>query len=233
VTHFSERSFEAFDAARGRRFPITVWSPEGDNGPLVVYSHPSGQGRRAATFLCTFLASHGYVVAAMDHSECVVPEFKRPEGESEEAKLARWQAVIDSRVPDVRFLLDQLPPADAVGIVGHSFGGWTALAFAEADQRVRSVVALAPAGASNPKPGILPVKLDYTWTAPTLLIAAENDTALPLDGMYEIFEKTRAPKRMEILRGADHLHFVDACPDEEAHRFIREQTLAHFDATLK
>lgn len=40
-----------------------------------VYSHPSRSHRRAATFLCTRLASHGYVVAAMDHSESVVPEL--------------------------------------------------------------------------------------------------------------------------------------------------------------
>ena len=223
------RDFEAFDASRNRRFPITVW---GDRGPLIVYSHPSLQGRRAATFLCTHLASHGYTGAAMDHSECVEPSFARPAEETEEAKLARWQAVIDSRVPDVRFLLDQLPPAGAIGIVGHSFGGWTALAFAEVDARVRSVVALAPGGASNPLPGILPVTLDYTWTAPTLIIAAENDTATPLDGIREIFEKTRAPKRMEILPGADHMHFMDSVNDEEAHRFVREHTLAHLTATM-
>ena len=223
------RDFEAFDATRNRRFPITVW---GDGGPLIVYSHPSLQGRRAATFLCTYLADHGYTVAAMDHSECVEPSFQRPEQETKEAKLARWQAVIDARIPDVRFLLDQLPPAEAIGIVGHSFGGWTALAFAEVDPRVKSVVALAPGGASKPLPGILPVRLNYMWSAPTLIFAAENDTATPLDGVTEIFERTRAPKRLEILPNADHLHFVDSCPDQEAKRFIREQTLAHFDATL-
>ena len=207
---------------------ISVW---GDRGPLIVYSHASMQGRHAATFLCTYLADHGYTVAAIDHSEC--SRFQRPEHETEEEKLVRWQAAIDARIPDVRYLLDQLPPTDTIGIVGHSFGGWTALAFAEVDPRVKSVVALAPAGASNPPPGILPCKLHYTWTAPTLIIAAENDSALPLSGMFEIFEKTRAPKRMEILRGADHMHFMDSVDDEEAHRFICEQTRAHFDATLR
>src|SRR5438270_5192786 len=43
--------------------------------PLVLYSHAAGQHRRAATFLCTHLASHGYVVAALDHSEVVAREL--------------------------------------------------------------------------------------------------------------------------------------------------------------
>src|SRR5262245_23881465 len=30
--------------------------------PLILFSHPSGYHRRAATFLCTHLSSHGYVV---------------------------------------------------------------------------------------------------------------------------------------------------------------------------
>src|SRR5262249_48911074 len=39
--------------------------------PLVIFSHHSGGHRRSATFLCTHLASHGYAVAALDHSEVV------------------------------------------------------------------------------------------------------------------------------------------------------------------
>ncbi len=35
---------------------------------------------------------------------------------------------------------------DRVGIVGHSFGGWTALAAPEVEPRIRAVVALGPGG---------------------------------------------------------------------------------------
>jgi predicted dienelactone hydrolase len=38
--------------------------------------------------------------------------------------------------------------AALVGLVGHSFGGWTALATPEADDRIHAVVALAPGGSS-------------------------------------------------------------------------------------
>lgn len=200
--------------------------------PLVVFSHYSGGHRRASTFLCTHLASHGYVVAALDHSEVIAPELARRDGETEEQRKARWQAVIASRVPDVRFLLDHLLHSGAwnsaakfdparIGIVGHSFGAWTALATPEVDQRIKAVVALAPGGASNPRPGILPVKLTFQWgrDVPTLFLVAENDVPLPLAGMYELFERTAATKQMIILRRADHLHFIDNV--EQEHEALR------------
>lgn len=190
--------------------------------PLVIFSHHSGGHRRASSFLCTHLASHGYIVGAVDHSEVIAQELARPQSESEEQKKARWQAVMDSRVPDVRFLIDYLlQPVnwnseakidrDRIAIAGHSFGAWTALAAPEVDQRVQAVVALAPGGASKPRPGILPVKLTFLWDhkIPTLFLVAENDVPLPLSGMYELFERAPAPKQMVILRRADHLHFVD------------------------
>src|SRR6266516_4776950 len=46
--------------------------------PLVVFSHHGGGHRRSATFLCTHLSSHGYVVAALDHWEVVAEETWRP-----------------------------------------------------------------------------------------------------------------------------------------------------------
>ena len=207
------RTFEARDERRGRTFPIDVWEPDRDEqAPLIVYSHASMQNRRIATFLCKHLCTHGYRVAAMDHSESVAPGLRRPSSETEEQKHARWRAVIDSRVPDVRFLLDQVGAGDRVGIVGHSFGGWTALATPDADSRIAAIVAHVPGGASNPRPGILPGTLDFRWRreVPTLLVAAENDTSLPLDGMFEIFDRIPSKqKTMAVLHRADHMHFVD------------------------
>lgn len=205
------------------------------NFPLIVYSHAGGGHRRAATFLCTHLASHGYVVAALDHSETLSQELARRESETDEQKTRRWEAVISNRVPDVRFLLEYLLNDSAserelnldpnrIGIVGHSFGGWTALAMPEVDERIQAVVALAPGGASNPKPGILPLTLTFDWgrDVPTLYLVAENDVSLPLAGMYELFDRTPATKQMVILRRADHLHFMDQV--EELHEAVRKMS---------
>ena len=238
--------------------------------PLIAFSHHSGGHRRASTFLCTHLASHGYVVGALDHSEIFAPELARKDGETDEQRSARAEAWIASRVPDLRFLLDELTQdaqvdATRIGIAGHSFGGWTVLATPEVDSRIKAVVALAPGGNSKPRPGIIRAKLAFQWgrDVPTLYLAGENDTPIPLDGVYELFERTPATKQMVILRRADHLHFIDnvepeheavrkmqfpgelaympkemrpieeLCSGEQAHLFLRGLTLGHMDAVLK
>jgi predicted dienelactone hydrolase len=169
----------------------------------------------------------------LDHSEVVAAELGPTDGETEEHKTARWEAVIANRVPDIRFLLDHLlgtaawnsearPDPTHIAIVGHSFGGWTALAAPDVEGRIDAVVALAPAGSFQRKPGILPVTLDFGWErdVPTLYLVAENDVSLPLAGMYELFERTPATKQMVILRRADHAHFMDDV--EETHESTRK-----------
>jgi predicted dienelactone hydrolase len=227
------------DPARDCVFPCEVWYPaltaERDAAavpgpkPLVVFSHSSGGDRRSATFLCTHLSSHGYVVAAMDHWEAVTP---RPAITTDEQLAARIDALIANRVPDIRLLLDHLLggewrselDAGRVGIVGHSFGGWTALATPDVEPRVTAVVALAPGGSAKPKPGIIPAKLDFRWgkRIPTLYLAADQDTSTPLDGIEELFERTPPPRQMVVLNRADHLHFVDDV--EQVHEATRAMT---------
>lgn len=81
------RTIEAPDPVRKRIFPCEIWYPAAAEHageevrdasalsgtyPLIVFSHGSAVGaRRMCTYLCTHLASHGYVVAALDHSEVV------------------------------------------------------------------------------------------------------------------------------------------------------------------
>jgi predicted dienelactone hydrolase len=232
------RTVEAADGCRGRVFPCEIWYPAGGAGPgprpLVVFSHHSGGHRRSATFLCAHLASHGYVVAALDHSEVVAAELAPRVGETPGERSARIDAVISSRVPDVRFLLDYLldghvPGVVAdegrVGLAGHSLGGWTVLATPESDPRVRAVVAMAPGGSSHPRPGVLPLSLTFAWgrVVPVLYLAAEDDVPVPAAGVRELFDRTPGPRQMVILRHADHQHFAD---DVEAnHEALRAMTL--------
>jgi dienelactone hydrolase len=283
------RTFRAQDAARGRVFPCDIWYPAQAESaaadeardatarrgplPLVVFSHHSGGHRRKAVFLARHLAGHGYAVAALDHSEVIAPELARPAGETSAGQAARIEAIIGSRVPDVRFMLDHLLTdgvaglefdAARVGLAGHSFGGWTALAAPEVEPRVSAVVALAPGGGGRPKPGILPLTLAFGWDreVPALYLAAEDDVPVPLEGLFELFGRAPAPKRMFVLRRADHQHFVDdvegehealramslpgdaawipaamrpaseLSSGEQAHTFTRGLALAHLDAAL-
>jgi predicted dienelactone hydrolase len=225
--------------------------------PLVLYSHTSGGHRRQASVLCTHLASHGYVVAAVDHTGNTAADLTaRREAagavDTPEERDARVRQLIGHRVPDLRFLLDELLARAAgdlsgqidprrIGLVGASFGGWAVLATPEAEDRISAVVAMAPAGNSRPLPGIIPCTLTFAWRreVPTLILAAERDTATPLPGVYELFERTPCRKGMFILRGAGHGHFGDQidedehCRREHAYQFTRSLCLAHLDAVLK
>jgi dienelactone hydrolase len=200
-----------------------------------------------SSFLCRHLASHGYAVAALDHSEVAAPELaSRQPGETPEQRAARVDAIMASRVPDVLFLLAHLTSGessqvsaieegaqavadieldlDQLGLVGHSFGGWTALAAPDVERRVRAVAALAPGGSSTPKPGILPLRLDFAWDRdiPTLYLAADSDVGIPAEGVAELFDRTPATKRMFTLLRADHQHFLDNV--ETVHEAVRSMT---------
>jgi dienelactone hydrolase len=297
------QSAEVADPARGRLLPLELWYPAGPGTPpgaepargaaaapgphpLVVFSHHSGGHRRSSSFVATHLASHGYVVAALDHSEVVAPELAGRDGETAAERAARIRAIIGSRVPDVTVLLDYLLSDDyvlgdagdgresrpaigldpaRVGVAGFSLGGWTALAAPEHEPRVRAVVAMAPGGIANPRPGVLPLTLTFAWDheVPVLYLAAEHDTPIPLDEVRELVSRTPPPRRMFILRNADHQHFVDdavaqhealramslpaetawlpagmrpaseLCPAEHGYLFTRGLALSHLDATLR
>ena len=86
---------------------------------IWVSKHFSGGGHRTATYLTRHLASHGYVVAAMDHSEVVAPELGPRPGESAAGRARRIDAIIASRVPDVRLLLSAFTgPGPIAGLDG-------------------------------------------------------------------------------------------------------------------
>jgi predicted dienelactone hydrolase len=266
------RTVELHDWARARTFPCEIWYPalsghrKEDRGyvasldetrdaeacaglyPLIGFSHGSGGDRRQSSFLCKHIASHGYVVGALDHSELVAPELARRPQTAEE-RLFIIHTKIESRVPDVRFLLDQMLASDhlgpgldvdrqRIGMVGHSFGGWTVLAAPDSEPRVKAVVALAPGGASQRRSGILPVSLNFDWsrTVAMLLLAADDDAFLPLPGMLEIFDRAPPRKLMVTLKRADHLHFMDDA--DQAHEAFRtskldDQLLAEIQLDMK
>jgi dienelactone hydrolase len=250
------RTFEVPDSDRSRVFPCEIWypaasppPPDGLAGerdvpaapglhPLIIFSHFSGGGRRSATYLTTHLASHGYAVAAMDHSEVVAPELGPNPDEDRAGRASRIDAIIASRVPDVRVLLSALvgphPLAeldgiaidpDLIGVAGHSFGGWTALAAPEQEPRVRAVVALAPGGSSRPVPGVLPLTLAFGWerVVPVLILTGDCDVPVPLEGVQEIFARAPEPKQMFVLHRADHQHFADDVA--ASHEALRAMTL--------
>jgi predicted dienelactone hydrolase len=214
-------------------------APRPGTYPLVMFSHGFGGHRRQSTFLCTHLASHGYVVAACDHTgntllDVVQFVMMARSGTEIPDTDALLRAMIGARPADVVVAIDQLldgvasdlrPLIDAerIGMMGHSFGGWTTLVVTARDRRIRAALPLAPAGGASWMPvEALQAGLDFGWgrEVPTLYLVADRDTLLPLDGMRELLASTPSQrKRMVVMENTDHMHFCDRAA--EVHEMFR------------
>lgn len=192
--------------------------------PLVVYSHGSGGLRYVSTYLTETLASHGFVVIAPDHTgNTAVDQIAGTD-------VSREQNAIN-RVADVDFVVTDLlrrnqtagdpfegsVDPDRIGITGHSFGGFTALAApvgftngagsVPADPRFQAVVAMAPYSEIIDDAGLEAVDV------PTLLITGTKDTTTPIEPMttrpWELV--TGRPLFRVDITDAGHQSFTDVC----------------------
>lgn len=189
--------------------------------PLIVFSHGNSGLRQQSTFLTTHLASWGFVVAAPDHVGNTYGEMLGLESDDERKAVhlrARAQRPVDvarllSALADEDHEARRRPAIDAtrLGVMGHSYGGWTALKVPRLDPRVRSVCALAPA--AEPFVGRRAFESDELPLAPavaTLVIAASDDVLVDRATSIEpLHARLGAHARLDWLDRADHFHFCD------------------------
>ncbi|MDQ2678478.1 MAG: hypothetical protein M3Y51_07010 [Actinomycetota bacterium] len=196
--------------------------------PLVVYSHGSGGLRYVASFFTELLASHGFVVASVDHvGNTAVDTIGGAEPPREQ--------IAHDRVLDVDVLIDQMLEQSAaadgrfsgsidperVGVTGHSFGAFTSLATAggytnelgaiPADERVDAIVAMAPASRLNSDEELESIDV------PTLLVSGTLDETTPIEPQTERpweLIPGRPLWRVDIT-DAGHQSFTDVCRYQE------------------
>jgi len=140
------RSWAFGDQKRERIIPVDVYWGSGKSpvaeAPLVVISHGFAADRHFLDYLANHLASHGLVVVAIEHPKSNVNWLASIAlGDNPEALLPATEFV--DRPLDVSFVLDRLEEisshgsfwqgrfaTDKVTVIGHSLGGYTALALA-------------------------------------------------------------------------------------------------------
>lgn len=199
--------------------------------PLIVFSHGLLAVREQSTFLTEHLASHGYVVVSADHQYNTARDFRASEV---------YQSGID-RPKDVSLLIDRMTakstdPADPlhgrlnlerIAVMGHSYGGYTALAVGGAsvngreialrrklpiipegdyefgDARVRVVVAYAPVG-----PPVFTASGLGKLRRPTLVFGGTVDDVTPFEQHQRpIFEHAGGPVYLAAIDGGTHYTF--------------------------
>ena len=185
--------------------------------PLVVFSHGYGGERRQSTFFCTHLASHGYVIAAMDHVGNTAVELLSGLAAGDAESINRF---MQSRPFDASFVIDQMLAGasdldideDRIGMSGHSFGGWTTLKTVEKDRRIKAIMPLAPGGGGevndeNP----MASSLSFNWhqPIPCLYIVSDLDSIVPIAGIQDLYRRNPEPALAVVLTNADHFHFND------------------------
>ena len=224
--------------------------------PLLIFSHGNGGVRHQNATLMDHLASHGYIVAAPDHTGnagvAALPGGAVPydrEGRSRSAK---------DRPLDVSFLITRFLEESSrdsgwlggaidsrkIGVLGHSFGGFTATRVADTDERVRAVLAMTFAyGQGTP--------------VPAMLMLGERDRTVKAAGNALIrtyYTACRGPKYLLSFPRGGHFTFTDMdriapdfgdgigkdrktgeafLPMEEARKRIKAYGLAFFDRHLK
>jgi predicted dienelactone hydrolase len=137
--------------------------------PVILFNHGWHGRRTNDTFLTEELASHGYVVASIDHtynaSIVAFPDGRVvhttaphdvdiPESSTQERLRAVWDKELLKQVGDQLFVLNQLEAmnrtagtawygrlnTNTAGAIGHSFGGAAATEMCAKDPRIRGAV---------------------------------------------------------------------------------------------
>jgi predicted dienelactone hydrolase len=192
--------------------------------PLVVYSHGSGGVRYIASYFTERLASHGFVVAAPDHTgNTAVERITNTSAPGEQIAYDRpldVSAVIDGLLApadDAAKRLSKAIDRSRIGVTGHSFGGYTALAIASghsgppgataADPRVKAIIGMAPASGLLSDAELSAIKI------PTMLIVGTKDTTTPVDPQttrpFSLI--TSSPVYKVEMTDAAHQSFTDLC----------------------
>lgn len=191
--------------------------------PLVVFSHGWGGLAIQSVHLMEHLASHGFVVVAPNHTGSTTADFTGG------TAVPIEQALLD-RVPDISFVIDRIlelaaTPGDplfgridplAIGVAGHSLGGFTALAVKAGyegiapDPRVRAIMPIAPAASPISDAELANV------TVPTFFMTGTIDALLADEVRAAgLIESAPFNYRADVI-GAAHTHFANICDIADA-----------------
>lgn len=184
---------------------------------LAVFSHGTGSTPWAMRGLAEHLVRRGWIAALIEH----------PGNNRNDDRLANTVEILEQRPRDVKHAVDAAASAfdiaTSVAVIGHSLGGYTALAVAGGapwslpnqgtpraldvvhDARVQAIVLLAPA-----IPWFMPAGALANVHAKVMVRAAERDEHVPHSFIERVLHDL--PKDYAVVPNAGHFAFMSPVP---------------------
>lgn len=192
--------------------------------PLVIISHGNSGSQYLYRTISTYLAARGYIVAMPEHygnnrlDNSLSKSVKNLEYRPQHISLTIDRLLHQSH-------LKQQIDASKIAVIGHSFGGYTALAVAggkaysiqgeaittQKDNRVKALVVMAPAAGY-----FSPIAALSQLTIPILLYIATEDQYTPKKWTADvILNGVPNPElvRLREIKNAGHFSFISPFPD--------------------
>jgi predicted dienelactone hydrolase len=191
--------------------------------PLVIISHGNSGSPLLCQTISTFLAKNGYIVAMLEHYG-----NNRNNNELEKSiknlqyRPRHLSLTIDYLLRENIF--GQSIAKDKIAVIGHSFGGYTALALAGGkpwlqsgqqikvhnDPRIKALILMAPAAAYY-----LPENSLDQVSIPILLFIAEQDEYTPKKWTIDVILNgvpDKSKVTLKEIKNAGHFSFISPFP---------------------
>lgn len=256
------------DSARYKEIPIKVYYPKAKGKfPVIIFSHGAGGSMKGYQYLGKYWASHGYISIHPTHygsDTSILKMGDRKHNLKALKKCANDPKIWKSRPKDISFIIDsfdriqrerpelkdKMDPSN-IGVAGHSYGAYTAMAVAGMridmpgardvsfkDDRARAFIALSPQGTGQM--GIH----DSSWikiTDPVMIISGSQDRGMAGQSPSWRLEAYKnlpiGNKFCVFIEGADHMSFAGSLPTGKDYSIIEDYveivTNAFWDNYLK
>ncbi len=188
-----------------------------ENGkfPLVLFSHGNGGLRCQNAFWCEHMASHGYIVAAPDHTgNCAITTVDGKPILFNDTDEGRRQSSGD-RPKDLSFIIDTMGrfnkggdsrflgklDLERIGVAGHSFGGYTSTAMADQEPRVDAIAPMAAVGTER-----------TNYECPVMVVVATEDDTIGVEGNARertYYDESKGPRHLVEFKNAGHFSFTE------------------------